>query len=93
MNDLGWFSISGLACAKHTIETKKIWSSWSDKTGSGRKTIIEYAKSLGFNSTANTEDRISNQDAQDAFNHIRAIHPDSFGIKSHIIRYAIINHS
>ena len=93
MSDLGFFTISGLACAKHTPETKKIWQSWLDiadatATEYGRKAIINFAKNIGFDFSGSQE---IVKLTKNAFVFLLTNRPGAS--KSYIMRQAIIHYS
>jgi hypothetical protein len=92
MSDKEFFSISGVAVAAHTPETKKIWQSWPDcKSDKGRKAILAYAQDLGFEYAETEIEEIGA--VKEAFNFLLSQFPNVSGIKSFILRQAIINYS
>ncbi len=93
MSNLGFFSISKLACAGHTPETKKIWQSWLDSaeytaTEYGRQAVISFAKNTGFDFNGSQENV---KLAENAFAFLLVNYPGAS--KSYIMRQAIINYS
>jgi hypothetical protein len=96
MEEKKFFSVSGIACAAHTLETKKIWQLLPDnKSDYGRMAVLRYAKDLGFKPAGEVE--ITNLDletAKEAFNYlINQFPPNVSGIKSFVLRRAIIHYS
>lgn len=93
MSDNEFFSISGLAVAAHTPETKKIWQSWPDcKSTRGRKAILAYAQDLGFKHLGDGGEH-EIKIVQEAFDYLLSQFPNVSGIKSFILRNAIIYYS
>jgi hypothetical protein len=93
MNKLGFFSVSGVACAPHTLQSKKIWQSLPDnKSAHGRAAILNYARDEGFK-CLECDAEIDVEIAKEAFEYLANRLPDVSGKKSFILRTAIINFS
>jgi hypothetical protein len=92
MSDNKFFSISGLGVAAHTPETKKIWCSWeNNKSDYGRVAVLNYAKDLGFEYDMSNEATLGI--VEEAFRYLLSQFPDISGVKSFILRQAIIHYS
>ena len=82
-----FFSVSGIACAAHTPETKEIWSSWQkNKSDRARQAILRYAQDKGFTGDGESS-------TEEAFCYLLSQFPDIKGVKSFILRTAIISYS
>lgn len=87
-----FFSIDGLTTVVHTPETEKIWQSWDGcKSDKGRKAVLNYAIAMGFETVEVNECKL--EIVKEAFDYLVAQFPDISGVKSFVLRTAIINYS
>lgn len=93
MSNERFFSISGIGVAQHTPETHKKWLSLPNdrpKSDYGKQAILKFAKNQGFEYTG---ENINSGVIEEAFNFLLNQFPKMTGIKSYIIRQAIIHYS
>ncbi len=83
-----WFSIDGIATAAHTDETRKVWTTWIEKSYEGRRALIAFAISEGFEDNIE-EDLICSGKLAWEF----ILNKFQFSTKSNLLRHAITKFS